>query len=108
MSRREALISTPRDDLLVFPTDGAASSGAFTARSCREHFAMSILLKDSRLSSTNLRLPGSRENVHGKTLQEVRWVLKDAASVELPAPARKTCCGKSKCNSRILNHASKE
>jgi hypothetical protein len=31
MSRREALTSTRRDDLPVFPTDGAASSGAFTS-----------------------------------------------------------------------------
>ena len=36
MSRREALISTRRDDLLVFPTDGAASSGPSLARSRRD------------------------------------------------------------------------
>jgi hypothetical protein len=40
--------------------------------------------------STSWRRPERPDGARGENLQEIRWVLKDTAGVDLPPPARKT------------------
>ena len=50
----------------------------------------SLACKNFKICSTNWEASRRSRKGAWENLQEIRWVLKDAAGVELPPPARKT------------------